>query len=303
MPDYKKSSKNILENHLKILNQNGYEISEPELSQYNYNADISNSEGKVKLLVYFSNKGNKVTLQGNKELGIYQRVYNLIFGENLFQSEKSISAEPESYIGTDESGKGDYFGPLIVAAVFADKSVSKRLKALGVKDSKELPDYSISSIAAGIRKLEGCIFSIVVINPEKYNILYEKMGNLNRLLGWAHAKALENILSKKIVPVAISDKFGNEKYIQTSLQELGKKLILHQETKAEKYTAVAAASILARNEFNKWFYLIKQKHKLELPKGASANVEIKAKEIKSKYGAEVLKTLAKLHFKTTKKIN
>lgn len=303
MPDYKKSSKNILENHLKILNQNGYEISEPELSQYNYNADISNSEGKVKLLVYFSNKGNKVTLQGNKELAIYQRVYNLIFGENLFQSEKSISAEPESYIGTDESGKGDYFGPLIVAAVFTDKSVSKRLKALGVKDSKELPDYSISSIAAGIRKLEGCIFSTVVINPEKYNVLYEKMGNLNRLLGWAHAKALENILSKKIVPLAISDKFGNEKYIQTSLQELGKKLILLQETKAEKYTAVAAASILARNEFNKWFYLMKQKQNLELPKGASNIVEEKAREIKNKYGAEVLKTLVKLHFKTTKKIS
>ncbi|MEJ2616888.1 MAG: hypothetical protein P8Z35_18180, partial [Ignavibacteriaceae bacterium] len=152
MPDYKKSSKNILENHIKILSQNGFKISEPQSSQYNYNADISNSEGKVKLLVYFSNKGNKVTLQGNKELALYHNVYNLVFGEKLFKSEDPISTEPESYIGTDESGKGDYFGPLIVAAVFADKTISVRLKELGVKDSKELTDYSISSIAAGITR-------------------------------------------------------------------------------------------------------------------------------------------------------
>lgn len=303
MPDYKELSKNILENHLRILSRNGFEISGPQLSQYNYNADISNSEGKVKLLVYFSNKGNKVMLQGNKESLLYYKVYNLVFGEKFFQSEKSITTEPDNYIGTDESGKGDYFGPLIVAAVFADKTISQKLKELGVKDSKELADYSISSIAAGIRKLDGCIFSTVAINPEKYNILYEKMGNLNRLLGWAHAKALENILNKKTIPVAISDKFGNEKYIQTSLQKLGRKLTLRQETKAEKYIAVAAASILARDEFNKWFYKIKRKQKLELPKGASAIVEEKAKEIKNKYGREVLKTLAKLHFKTTKKID
>ena len=303
MPDFKEKAKKILENHIRNLNESGYETSEPQSAQFNFNTDVSDLNGKVKLLVYFSNRGNKVTIQGNKELALYQKVNDIVFGEKLFEQENTNIIEPENYIGTDESGKGDYFGPLVVAAVLTDKTISKRLRNLGVKDSKELSDYSISHIAAEIKKLDDCVFSTVVINPEKYNILYEKMGNLNRLLGWAHAKALENVLAIKSAPEAISDKFGNEKYIQSSLQKMGKGLILHQETKAEKYTAVAAASILARDEFNKWFFVIKKIENLDLPKGASSVVDEKAKEINNKYGIEVLKTLAKLHFKTTKKLN
>ena len=303
MPDFKEKAKIILENHIRILNKNGFVTTEPQLSQFNFNTDISDTSGKIKLLVYFSGKGNKVTVQGNKELSLYHKVNTLLFGEKLFELNNTTDVEPDNYIGTDESGKGDYFGPLVVAAVLVNKQVSNKLRELGVKDSKELSDYSISSIATRIKKINDCIFSIVVINPEKYNILYEKMGNLNRLLGWAHAKALENVLAVKSVPEAISDKFGNEKYIQSSLQKLGEKLILHQETKAEKYTAVAAASILARNELNKWFFKIKKEKKLDLPKGASSIVDEKAKAIKSKYGIEILNILAKLHFKTTKKLN
>lgn len=302
MPDYKESSRKILENFINILNQNGFKISEPELSQYNYSVDISDNKSKVKLLVYFSSKGNKVTLQGNKEFPLYRNVYNLVFGEKLFNLESNNIKEPDAYIGTDESGKGDYFGPLVVAAVLTDKSVTEKLRSLGVKDSKELNDYSITNIAKEIRKIEGVVYSAVVINPERYNSLYEKMGNLNQLLGWAHAKAIENVLSVKSVSEAISDKFGNEKYIQNSLQKLGKNLVLRQETKAEKYIAVAAASIVARDEFNKWFFLIKKNQKFDLPKGASTSVEKIAGEIKNKYGMEVLKSIAKLHFKTTKKL-
>ena len=301
--EFKEKAKIILENLICILNKNGFVTSEPQLAQFNFNVEISDSSGTIKLLVYFSRKGNKVTIQGNKELALYRKVNDLVFGKTLFEQENTDLTEPENYIGTDESGKGDYFGPLVIAAVLTDKQVTKKLRELGVRDSKELSDYTISSIATGIKKINDCIFSIVVINPEKYNILYEKMGNLNRLLGWAHAKALENVLTVKTVPEAISDKFGNEKYIQSSLQKMGKKLILHQETKAEKYTAVAAASILARNELNKWFFKIKQEKKLDLPKGASSIVNEKAKEIKGKYGIEILHTYAKLHFKTTKKLN
>ena len=118
------------------------------------------------------------------------------------------------------------------------------------------------------------------------------------MLGWAHAKALENILVVKSVPEAISDKFGNEKYIHDSLQEKGKDILLHQVTKAEKYTAVAAASILARDSF----YNIRNKYNFELPKGASETVELIAKEIIKKFGNAELNKFAKLHFKTTKKL-
>ncbi len=302
MPDYEQSAKILLENHLKNIRKSGLQTSEPQKAQYNFQVDIKGLDGNIKLLVYFGKKGNKVLLQGNKELQLYQKVYTLIFGERLFSNDKATLTEPEIYIGTDESGKGDYFGPLVIAAVFTDSSISNKLKEIGVRDSKELTDQSISIIAAQIKKIQGCVYDVILISPEKYNLLYDKMGNLNELLGWAHAKAIENILNVKFVPEAISDKFGNEKYIHNSLQEKGRDIKLHQVTKAERYTAVAAASILARDSFNKWFFGIKKKMNLLLPKGASQKVEEKAKFIKNEYGSEVLSKLVKLHFKTTKKI-
>jgi len=296
------SAKLLLQNYLSEIRKSGLHTTEPEKAQYNFQAIIKGLDGNIKLLVYFGKKGNKVLLQGNKELQLYQKIYSLIFGDRLFSSVKTTVAEPKDYIGTDESGKGDYFGPLVIAAVFANSSISNKLKEIGVKDSKELADQSISIIADKIKKLKGCVFDVIVISPEKYNILYDKMGNLNKLLGWAHAKAIENVLNLKTAPEAISDKFGNEKYIYSSLQEKGKEIKLHQVTKAEKYTAVAAASILARDSFIKWFHKVNKQMNLQLPKGASQKVEQKAKYIKNQLGADVLKKLVKLHFKTTKKL-
>ena len=127
------------------------------------------------------------------------------------------------------------------------------------------------------------------------------MKNVNRILGWSHAKVIENLLVKEDVREAISDKFGNERLIKNSLQEKGKKINLMQFTKAEKYTAVAAASILARNRFNEWFDEQSKKNNLILPKGASKSVDDTLKGIKEKYGVGFLNDIAKVHFKTTNK--
>jgi ribonuclease HIII len=302
VPNYEQSAKLLLENHLEKIKKSGLQTTEPEKAQYNFQAGIKGKDGSIKLLVFFSKKGNKVVLQGNKELQLYEKVYNLIFGEHLFSSAKTTLTEPKEYIGTDESGKGDYFGPLVIAAVFTNPSFSNKLKEIGVRDSKELTDESISIIASKIKKLDGCVFDVIVISPEKYNKLYDKIGNLNKLLGWAHAKAIENVLKVKIAPEAISDKFGNEKYIHSSLQEKGKEIKLHQVTKAEKFTAVAAASILARDSFIKWFYRVNKQMNIQLPKGASQKVEEKARHIKQQFGSEALVKLVKLHFKTTQKL-
>jgi len=302
VPNYEQSAKLLLENYLKKIEKSGLLTTGVQKALYNFQADIDGLDGNIKLLVYFSKKGNKVILQGNKELQLYQKVYNLIFGDQFFSNVKTTLNEPEIYIGTDESGKGDYFGPLVIAAVITDPSISEKLIEIGVRDSKELTDQSISTIATKIKKLKGCVFDVIVISPAKYNILYDKMGNLNKLLGWAHAKAIENVLNVNIAPEAISDKFGNEKYIHSSLQEKGKEIKLHQVTKAEKYIAVAAASILARDSFIKWFHRVNKQMNLQLPKGASQKVEEKAKYIKKKFGNEALGKLVKLHFKTTKKL-
>ena len=173
------------------------------------------------------------------------------------------------YIGTDESGKGDYFGPLVVAGVYLTAETGKFLKGLGIRDSKELSDYQIKQYAAEIKKVNEIKFDVVLISPEKYNQLYEKMGNLNRLMGWAHARVIENLLTKCDAAEVISDKFGNEKLILDALQERGRSINLKQVTKAEKFTAVAAASILARESVINWFNSQSKKYKLDIPKGSS----------------------------------
>ncbi len=295
-------AENLITSYIVLIKKNGFDAGNFVRKQYNFEVDLRNNQEKLKLLVYFGSKGIKTILQGNKDSIFYGKVSELLFGEKLFEKQAFEIKEPERYIGTDESGKGDYFGPLVICGVYVDKETSAELKKIGVKDSKELSDNSIRKISSEIKKISAGKFNLVVINPEKYNQLHEKVKNVNRILGWAHAKVLENLLINNPAGEAISDKFGDESYIRNSLQEKGKNILLHQLTKAERYTAVAAASILAREKFADWFEV--QKHVLgtELPKGASVMVEKTANEIKHRFGEAKLKELVKIHFKTTKKI-
>ncbi len=295
------SAEKIINTYYRLFVQQGINVSPVSKSAYNYEVTVSRSNEKLKIQVYFGKRGNKVILQGNKESKLYQKVSEIVFGPKLFDANDELS-EPENYIGTDESGKGDYFGPLVIAGVFADKNMISLLKKAGVRDSKELGDSAIKKIAYEIKEIVGNGYDIIMISPEKYNELYEKFRNVNRLLGWAHAKVLENILLNYNAAEAISDKFGDESYIRNSLQEKGKNILLHQITKAEKYTAVAAASILARDKFNDWFEKKNRELKIQLPKGASSGVEQTAASVKKIFGGEIMNKLVKLHFKTTQKI-
>jgi ribonuclease HIII len=207
------------------------------------------------------------------------------------------------YIGTDESGKGDYFGPLVVAGVFLDQVVEKRLADAGVRDSKKISDNRIYEFATMIRSYLGKgQYAVVVIGPEKYNELYAKMGNLNRLLAWAHARSIENILMSVDCNRAIADQFGDESYIKKALLEKGKGIELLQMPKAEQHVAVAAASVLAREGFLLRLAELNKEFGMEFPKGASIEVENTAKRFVEKYGMNQLAKCAKLHFKTTEKL-
>lgn len=201
------------------------------------------------------------------------------------------------WIGTDESGKGDYFGGLSVAAVYVDDSTLQKLKSLGVKDSKRTSDAVIRELARNIK--ENCINSIVYIGPEKYNELYAKIRNLNRLLAWGHARAIENILEKVDCKNVKTDQFGDKRFVLNALMKKGKQIILEQRPKAEDDIAVAAASILARDEFLMRIEQLGEKIGIELPKGASSLVEEKARLIVKEKGKDILAKIAKLHFKTT----
>jgi ribonuclease HIII len=204
-------------------------------------------------------------------------------------------------IGIDESGKGDYFGPLVIAAVFVDATTQGELALMQVRDSKKLSDGRVLELAPDIKTI--CPHSIIAIGPQKYNELYAKIKNLNRLLAWGHAKALENLLERGVVcERAISDQFGDERLILHALQEKGRTIVLEQRTKAESDLAVAAASVLARAEFLLRLKRLSDEVGTTLPKGASAAVELAAKMVIKKHGRERLDSVAKLHFKTTQSI-
>ena len=210
---------------------------------------------------------------------------------------------PFPHVGIDESGKGDFFGPLVIAAVYVDVNMKRALERCDVKDSKIIKnDRKIIQIASEIRRIVKGKFAIVQIGPEAYNRLYEKIGNLNKLLAWGHARVLENVLEKKPdCNLALSDKFGNSSLIRNALLKRGKKISLHQKTKGESDIAVAAASILAREGFLKQLKILGESLDTVLPKGAGANVDEKVRKIVAKHGIEQLPIVGKMHFKTVNK--
>jgi ribonuclease HIII len=213
---------------------------------------------------------------------------------------ETFSPEMDTWIGTDESGKGDFFGPLVIAAVLVDHEKAKTLREIGVKDSKRLSDNTVEHLNQLIRP--SCIHSLVVIGPERYNQLYERIRNLNRILAWGHARVIENILAKADCHRAVTDQFGDERFVKNALMEKGRELQLEQRPGAEEDVAVAAASIIARAEFIRRLKQISDEIGYQLPKGASAEVERIGKMLVEKEGEEVLKKVAKIHFKTTKAI-
>jgi ribonuclease HIII len=212
----------------------------------------------------------------------------------------SAAERPLGWIGIDESGKGDYFGPLVIAAVHVTPRIAEDLLALNVRDSKKIADSVVKTLAIDIKTL--CRHSVIAIGPERYNQLYTKICNLNRLLAWGHAKALETLLEQVPCVRAIADQFGDERFIVNALQEKGRQIELVQRHRGEEDIAVAAASILARAEFVQRLYRLSGEFGVPLPKGASPAVEVAARAVVRKHGQEGLAKVAKLHFKTTQRV-
>jgi len=289
---------NQLKKKLTALN---YITTNIEQKNYNYEFTVKINNKKIKVLVYYGKKGVRTILQGDIKSKEYTDIRKLIYEQielDLSTDNDTEIIEPDEYIGTDESGKGDFFGPLVVAAVFVNKETKNKLKRLGVRDSKDLSDEQISYVSKNIIKIVGENYNIVSIAPEKYNELYNEFKNLNKLLNWAHSKAIENILKKNKCKKVITDKFSNQK-LNIHLDKNYSSIEFLQITKAEKYIGVAAASILARNKFNEWFKA-QSKKGINLVKGSSKKVEECVADLIKKIGKENLRSYAKLHFKTLK---
>jgi ribonuclease HIII len=259
---------------------------------------------KVNLVYYQS---GKLVIQGKGARDFVEFVLEpKILGEVKLGYEEVLNPEILApRLGVDESGKGDFFGPLCIAGVYVNESVLHSWKSVGIQDSKNISsDRRIAELAKIIRETPGCVHAVVPVGNDAYNRLYKTMRSVNNILAWGHARVIENLMgqSHRMIPPpvrAISDQFAyDKKTVESALMKLGRSLELVQRHKAESDMAVAAASILARNEFVTRLSHLGKEFDMVFPKGASAAVDAAAKEFVAKFGAEKLSKVSKLHFRT-----
>src|SRR6266702_3680090 len=261
---------------------------------------------KNKLSVAVYEKGPKVLVQGRGvEEFVQFELEPKILGEAKLGYEEVHSPEMfQPHFGVDESGKGDFFGPLVIAGVYVDPGIARKLVDAGVVDSKRISsDARIRALAETIRKSSQGLVETVLIGPAKYNELYEKFSNLNKLLGWGNAWVIENFLAKKpACPRSLSDQFADARVISASLLKHGRKIAIEQRPRAESDIAVAASSILAREAFINWLERKSKELGIRLERGVSPSVKDTARKLVEMNGPDALREVAKVHFRTAHEI-
>lgn len=258
------------------------------------------AKDKTQVAVY--EKGPKLLVQGRGAGDFVRYVLEpRILGEARLDYDETLRPQMfEPRGGVDESGKGDFFGPLVIAAVFVRRETVRALLDAGVMDSKRISsDARIRELARIIRASPGCASALVSIGPAKYNELYHKFGNLNRLLAWGHARAIESLLEKAPdCPRVVSDQFANPALLRRALMERGRAVELVSQVRAEADLAVAAASVLARERFIDWLREAGSRLGVALPRGAGPAVLETARTLAAERGGEFLREVAKTHFRT-----
>ena len=278
-----------------LLEESGFEFTPKEWTIF--------FAQKNKLSVAVYEKGPKVLVQGRGvEEFVQFELEPKVLGEAKLGYEEVHSPEMfEPHFGVDESGKGDFFGPLVISGVYG---IARKLLDSGVVDSKRISsDARIRALADTIRKTSQGLVEMVLIGPAKYNELYEKFANLNRLLGWGHARVIENLLARKPgCPRSLSDQFADARVIKESLMRHGRNIVLEQRPRAESDIAVAAASIIAREGFINWLERKGKELGMRLERGASPGVKETAKKLVELNGPQALREVAKVHFRTAHEI-
>lgn len=272
---------------LHDLREKEFEISTPPYTHFN-----AKSKG-ISCTLYQS---GKLVVQG-KESSEFIEFYlepEILHSFGYLHPMAQINVSPR--IGIDESGKGDFFGPLCIGGVFVDAPQFEKLQALGVKDSKTLSDKVIRKLAKEIKTL--CLTHIVKINPPKYNQIYAEFKNLNTLLGWGHATAIEQLVEQSGCQTVIIDQFAAEHVVERALKRKKLAVQLTQRHRGEEDLAVAAASIIARAAFVEGLDYLSEEFGFELPKGSSKATEEAWRKVLHQWGEEKLRSICKGHFKT-----
>ena len=281
-----------------LLEESGFEFTPKEWTIF--------FAQKNKLSVAVYEKGPKVLVQGRgvEEFVQFELEPKILEEAKLGYEDVHSPEMFEPHFGVDESGKGDFFGPLVISGVYVDRGIARKLLDAGVVDSKRVgSDARIRALADTIRKTSQGLVETVLIGPARYNELYEKFGNLNRLLGWGHARVIENLVARKPgCPRSLSDQFADTRVIKESLMRHGRNIVLEQRPRAEADIAVAAASIIAREGFINWLERKSKQFGMRLERGVSPSVKETAKKLVEMNGPQTLGEVAKVHFRTAHEI-
>lgn len=277
----------------EILEEQGFDFSVKPYTIY--------AAQKPNLSVAVYEKGPKVLIQGKGTEDFIQFVLEpQVLGEAVLGYEEVHDPDQfRPHIGVDESGKGDVFGPLVIAGVFVNENSSKALRKLGVMDSKKIHSAKkIQDLARKILETPEIDAEIITLNPPTYNDLYEKFRNVNHLLAWGHGKVIQNLFERHSeCHFSLSDQFAHENLLKEVLKKRVSILEIRQKTKAESDVAVAAASILARNSFIAWFEGNERIYGQSIPLGAGDKVNVCLREMYEKHGIEMMRDATKMHFK------
>ena len=288
-------------NILKLTESNGIILKDRKEIPYGEKLLFEKNLMQASLSLYFSKKKGVSKIFGGRTNPLKENLENLL----LSNISKTFSHNWKSWLGTDESGKGDFFGPLVATGFICHQKDILTLRKFGVKDSKMLNDKKIKEIAKKIYENFGDNISVIIMNPQRYNSLYadfQRSGKkLNQLLAWMHGRIIKDASQKNTFEAVIVDKFAKENVLLNSLKGLNEINIV-QRTKAEEDVAVASASIIARYHFLEKMESMSIKYEIEFPKGASAKVIEIGRAFIKKYDEQKLNEVAKLHFKTFDKI-
>lgn len=281
----------------------GFQVGPYKEISYGIQFSVSAEEKKGLIRLYDGKKGLKRDLSQMKDPEFARQIERLLSGENCGSEDLPAKGEQEIMAGSDESGKGDFFGPLVVSSVYLPSmDVLQELVALGIKDSKAVSANNISLLSKEIRKL--CPFATAVLRNKQYNDTYPLFQNLNTMLGEIHAKTALKLLEETHADSILFDQFGRSDTIKNAFHKIAPDCPVHifQRPKAESHPAVAAASIVARDTFVREMKKMEEQFQMEFPLGAGQGVIEAGKVFIEKYGKDRLREVAKLHFKTAESL-
>lgn len=286
-------------------------LTSPELKREQnclYRLDGLLPDNQEKCLIKQYTNGT-FTLQTQSDVGLAHALAALGLADKAMPTSQTLYYP----YGCDESGKGDYFGPLVTACVCVPEVLLPELKRLGVTDSKAMTDALIQRVAPELVKAVGQEnVAFLALMPQAYNTHYAefkaKGQHLNHLLAAMHAKTLAGLLAKQQNvdghPIHVMvDQFSHGTHMNDAIRTHCPQAQVVQATKAElAHPSVAAASVIARYKFLQGIQQLEAEYGLSIPLGAGAKVLQTAKSLKRQQGLEALTPLVKLHFKTTEQL-